>query len=198
MALYTTVLSYTYRTYHRVFVTSFVLEPGCRSWYIEAEIDIYLYIWILGNKTICVFPITRPTHNSFADRLSFFLCDSQFVYWGSYRKKEVNRTTLREVMGSWRHNFYQISAKMDTFLIFEDKSHSRDNTKNIAKILNPDLPTRFWAPCDRKHTYFCLALVPVVLDLVKDEDMEDWTYTSITMLGRIQDVSIYKFNIKQF
>ena len=47
--------------------------------------------------------------------------------------------TLREVMTFWRQNLSKISAKMDNFLIFEDKSHSGDNTK----IWQQNIPT-YW------------------------------------------------------
>ena len=45
---------------------------------------------------------------------------------------------------------------MDNSLIFEEKSPSRDTTKILQKKLNPDLPTWFVGPRDRKHTYIVL------------------------------------------
>ena len=82
----------------------------------------------LGKKS--VFPITRPTHPFFADRLSFFHCATQiflmFFLRIIYKKKKVNRTTLSN-----------ISAKIEKFLIFEEKSHSRDSNKYIAKKSQP-------------------------------------------------------------
>ena len=61
-------------------------------------------------------------------------------------KNEVNRTTLREVMRFLRQKLSKISAKIDTFPIFEEKSHSRDNTKYIAPFFR--LPTQVVLLCD--------------------------------------------------
>ena len=41
---------------------------------------------------------------------------------------------------------------MENFLIFEEKSHSRDNTKYLKKI--PTYRLGFVGPCDRKHNFF--------------------------------------------
>ena len=73
----------------------------------------------LGQKKICVFPITRPTHHVLAAYSGFcLLCDSKFCYWGLYRNYiEVNQTTLREVVRFWRKKLSKISAKIYTFPI---------------------------------------------------------------------------------
>ena len=97
----------------------------------------------------------HPTDSSFSRRPTrvFLLCDSKFVYWGSNRKKnEVNRTTLREVMRFWIQIISKISAKIDTFPIFEEKSHSMDNTK----ILHPFVAyrLRFFLLCDSTCLYW--------------------------------------------
>ena len=70
----------------------------------------------------------RPTQVFFIVRLKVFFIEDDIS-----KKNEVNRTTLREVIRFWRQNSSKISEKMDNFLIFEEKSHSRDNKKKYCK-----------------------------------------------------------------
>ena len=79
-----------------------------------------------------MFPITRPTHHFLADLLMFFYCATQANFIGDHieRSKSDHFERSYEVL---RPNLSKIGAKVDTFPIIEEKSHSRDNDK----ILHP-------------------------------------------------------------
>ena len=51
-------------------------------------------------------------------------------------------------------NLSKISAKMDNFLIFEEKSHSSDNKKILQNKKIPTYRLGFVGPCGQKHTFF--------------------------------------------
>ena len=96
-------------------------------------VGIYIqYIYIYSKN--CGVSFWTCSREISGDRVALFYCATHSLFIGDQiEKNEVNRTTLREVMRFWIQIISKISAKIDTFPIFEEKSHSRDNTK----ILHP-------------------------------------------------------------
>ena len=70
----------------------------------------------------------HPTDSAFSRRPTHVFLIVRLEVGDHIEKNEVNRTTLREVMRFLRQKLSKISAKIDTFPIFEEKSHSKDNT----------------------------------------------------------------------
>ena len=89
--------------------------------------DVWAYYTGLGKaKEICVFPITQPTHPFFADRLRCFYCATQSCFIVDHIEKKRSKSDHSERSYEvWRQNLSKKSAKMDNFLIFEEKSHHR-------------------------------------------------------------------------
>ena len=78
---------------------------------------------VQAKKNMCVSDF--PTDSPFSRRSTqVFYCatHSSFVFWDHIENK---------IGPLWRsyEGLFKISAQMDTFLIFEEKSHFRDNTK---------------------------------------------------------------------
>ena len=89
----------------------------------------YLQVFFLLGQTN-MFLSDYTTDSPFYCRLTQFslLCDSKYFLLGIIYRKQ-SKSDHFEVMRFLRQNLSKISAKMENVLIFEDKSHSRDNTK---------------------------------------------------------------------
>ena len=88
----------------------------------------YMYIKCekyLKAKKLNMCVSDHPTDSPFSRRPTqgFLLCDSKFFYWGSYRKKLSKSDHFERSYKVLKTNLSTISAKMDTFPIFEEKSH---------------------------------------------------------------------------
>ena len=95
--------------------------------YVNWEQIMSRYV-VFGLDKKSVFPITRPTRPFFTD---------------FERSYDV-----------WWQNWSKISAKMDNFLIFEEKSHSLGTIKKYGPKKSRPTDSVFVGPCDRKHTLF--------------------------------------------
>ena len=97
---------------------------------------------VLGQKKICVFPISRPTHHFLADRLRFFYCATQSYCIGDHIEKKWSKSD----------HFERSYEVLKTILDIWREISLQDN----KTIFHPffDYRLRFFIMCDSKVFYW--------------------------------------------